>query len=299
MLHPPPRAKGIRNLHGRVVVVTGAASGIGRALARDLGGRGARLALVDVDAERLATLAQELDACGAASASTHVADVGDRERMRALPNEVVAAHGSVHVLINNAGVSHEGAFAQTSLEEWDHIVRVNLLGVIHGCHFFMPYLAKADRAHIVNMSSLLGIAAIGGQSAYCATKYAVRGLSEVLWEELRPTSVGVTVVHAGAVATNILRHATGDDRELLDRLDAWYARHAVRPERAAAEIVRAIESGTARLLIAPETRLADWLKRLMPVRGNRLVGDIAIRMFSLRDMPAKRLAQWQRTMVER
>ena len=294
------RRRGIPDLRAKVVVVTGAASGIGRALALGLHKEGCRLALADIDADGLGSLRRDLSASADLNAiSTHVTDVGDREQMRELAGNVVAAHGAVHVLINNAGVTHEGAFSQTSLDDWQRIIDVNLWGVIHGCHFFMPHLAKMDRAHIVNMSSLLGIAAIGGQSAYCATKYAVRGLSEVLWEELRPTTVGLTVVHPGAVATNILRRARGDDPELLQRLALWYERHAMRPERASARIILAIKRGTPRLLIGQESGVADWLKRIMPVRGNKLVGDIAISTFGEQDMRAKRLAQWQNTMVDR
>ena len=147
---------------------------------------------------------------------------------------------------------------------------MNLWGVIYGCHFFMPHLAKVDRGHIVNLSSLLGIVAMPGQSAYCATKFAVRGLSESLAEELRATSVGLTVVHPAAVATGIMKRAKGDDPELLQRISRWYERHAISPERAAARIIRAIEKGTPRLLITPEAAFGDVLKRLMPVTGNKL-----------------------------
>lgn len=286
--------KGIRNLSDKVAVVTGAASGIGRCLALGLRDKGCRLALVDIDARGLELVRAELEG---AQVTTHVADVSNRDRMRALADEVAAAHGAVHVLINNAGVSYEGAFNATPLEDWDHVVGVNLWGVIHGCHFFMPHLAKAERAHIVNLSSLLGIVAMGGQSVYSATKFAVRGLSETLWEELRPTTVGLTVVHPGAVATPILRHARGDDAELLARLDAWYERHAIKPALAARKIIRAIERGTPRLLIAPETGFADWVKRMMPVAGNRIVGDLFISILGEDGMRAKRLAQWQDTMV--
>jgi NAD(P)-dependent dehydrogenase (short-subunit alcohol dehydrogenase family) len=291
--------KGIPDLRNKVVVVTGAANGIGRALAIDLRAKGCRIALVDIDGGRLLELHSELIASGGGETITaHVADVGDRVRMRELADEVVTAHGAVHVLVNNAGISHEAAFPQTSLDAWDRVIGVNLLGVIHGCHFFMRHLAKAERAHIVNMSSLLGIVALPGQSAYAATKFAVRGLSEALWEELRPTTIGLTVVHPGAVATGILRRASGSDPELLLRLDRWYERHAIPPGRASEQIIRAIEKGTPRLLISPATTFADTVKRLMPVRGNRLIADIAIRAFDVEDIRAKRLAQWHATVVE-
>ena len=291
--------KGIPDLTGKVAVITGAANGIGRALAIDLRRKGCRLALVDIDGEGLARLRQDFARPERDDAvSTHVADVSDRQRMQDLADEVVAAHGAVHVLVNNAGVAYEGAFAHTPLDDWDFVIGTNLWGVIHGCHFFMRHLAKAERAHIVNVSSLLGIAAIGGQSVYAATKFAVRGLSEALWEELRPTTVGLTVVHPGVVATGILRRARGEDQELLQRLDRWYARHAISADRASAQIVRAIEKGTPRLLIGPETRFADGVKRLMPVWGNRLLTDIAIRTFDVEDVRAKRFGRWRDTMVD-
>jgi NAD(P)-dependent dehydrogenase (short-subunit alcohol dehydrogenase family) len=293
------KGRGIRDLRGKVVVITGAANGIGRALAVGLAARGCRLALEDIDRIGLARFTDELAQSSAGGATTtHVADVSDQDRMAELADEVVAAHGAVHVLINNAGVAHEAAFPQTSLDDWERVIGVNLRGVVHGCHFFMPHLAKVERAHIVNVSSMLGIVGMAGQSAYCASKFAVRGLSEALWEELRPTTIGLTLVHPGAVATSINRHARGDDPELLQRIDQWYERHAIRPEEASRRIIAAIESGTPRLLIAPETAFADVVKRLMPVRGNRMIVDIAIRTLGVEDMRAKRLAQWRRTMID-
>ncbi len=291
--------RGIRRLSGKVAVVTGAASGIGRSLALELRDKGCHLALVDLDQDGLSRLQLELGGSSQAqTVTTHVADVADRERMRDLAREVAAAHGAVHVLINNAGIGYEAAFLQTSLDEWDRILGVNLWGVIHGCHFFMPYLAKVDQAHIVNMSSLFGIVAMAGQTAYSTTKFAVRGFSESLAEELRATTVGLTVVHPGAVSTNIMKRTRGDDPELLQRLVRWYERNAMRPERVAARIIRAIEKGTPRLLITPEAFLGDFLKRLMPVAGNKLFVDAMIRVLGVEDMRAKRIKQWRETMVE-
>jgi NAD(P)-dependent dehydrogenase (short-subunit alcohol dehydrogenase family) len=291
--------KGIRHLQAKVVVVTGAASGIGRALAMGFCDKGSHLALVDIDRDGLTRLELELKASDHAQTITvHVANVADRLRMQQLAREVGAAHGRVDVLINNAGVGHEAPFHQTSLDEWERIVGVNMWGPIYGCHFFMPYLAKVEQAHIVNISSLFGIVAMAGQAAYCTTKFAVRGLSESLWEELRATSVGLTVVHPGAVATNIMKHAQGDDPELLQRLDHFFAQHAISPVRASAQIIRAIQKGTPRLLITPEVKVADWLKRLIPVAGNKLFGDIVIRMMGEEGMRAKRMKRWRDTMIE-
>jgi NAD(P)-dependent dehydrogenase (short-subunit alcohol dehydrogenase family) len=299
--------KGIPELNGKVAVVTGAASGIGRALSLGLWDKGCHLALVDLDRDGLARLHDELKraAIGAehrgsavrGAVTTHVANVGDRARMQTLAREVAEAHGTVHILINNAGIGHEAAFPQTTLADWDRIMAVNLWGVIHGCHFFMPLLAKADRAHIVNLSSVFGIVAMAGQSAYCATKFAVRGLSESLWEELRATSVGLTLVHPAAVATNIMKQAEGDDAELMQRLRQWFEQNGISPERVAAQIIRAIEKGTPRLMIAREATFGDVLKRLMPVTGNKLFGDVVIRTIGVEDMRAKRIARWRETMV--
>ena len=278
-------------------MVTGAASGIGRALALGLWDKGCHLALVDLDQYGLATLRVSLSASHPdQTATTHVANVADKARMGDLAREVVAAHGAVHVLVNNAGIGHEAAFPQTSLDDWERIVGVNLWGVIYGCHFFLPHLAKVERGHIVNVSSLFGIVAMAGQSAYCTTKFAVRGLSESLWEELRATSVGLTVVHPAAVATSIMTRARGDDPELMQRLSRWFEQNGISAERAAAQIIRAIEKGTPRLLITPEAAFGDFLKRLLPVAGNKLFGDAVIRTIGVEDMRAKRIAQWRETM---
>ena len=291
-------SRGIPRLSGKVAVVTGAAHGIGRALAIGLRDRGCDVALVDIDEQALIRLERGLRQTRADGAvSAHVADVSDRERLRQVAQDVVAAHGAVHVLVNSAGVAHEAPFVRTSLEDWDRIVAVNLLAVIHGCHYFMPHLAKVDRAHIVNISSLLGIVAMPGQCAYCATKFAVRGFSEALQEELRVTSIGLTVVHPGAVATGVMLRARGDDPQLLQQIDDWYERHALRPARVAERIIRAIERGRPRLLIGHDSMLADVLKRLMPVAGNTLFVNAAIRMLGLEYMRAKRLAQWRDTML--
>ena len=289
--------RGIPHLRGRVAVVTGAANGIGRALSTALQHKGCHLALVDVDEAGLTSLRAETVAMPGQQITAHVADVSDRGRMRELADEVVSAHGAVHVLVNNAGIAHEAAFAQTSLDDWDRMIAVNVWGVIHGCHFFLPHLAKADRAHIVNMSSLLGIVAMPGQCTYSATKFAVRGFSEALREELHETAIGLTIVHPGAVATSIMQRARGDDPELLQRIHLWYERNATRPEQAAQRIVAAIERGKPRLLIGPEALFGDLLKRVMPVAGNKLFVDATIRALGVEDMRAKRRKQWQDLML--
>jgi short-subunit dehydrogenase len=292
-------SKGLRELDKKVAVITGAASGIGRCLAIGLWAKGCHLALVDLDHKGLTRLQSELQASNEdGRISAHVANVADRSRMKSLAEEVVEAHTHVHLLINNAGIGYEAAFPQTSLETWEHVMGVNLWGVIYGCHFFMPHLAKVDRAHIVNLSSLLGIVGMAGQTAYCATKYAVRGLSESLWEELRATSIGLTVVHPGSIATNIMKTSDGDDPQLMERIAAWYEKHAMPPERAARQIIAAIEKGKPRLMVTPEAYFADYVKRLLPVAGNKAICDLTIRALDLEYMREKRRIQWKETMVD-
>jgi len=292
-------SKGLSELDGKVSVITGAASGIGRALATGLWHKGSHLALVDVNEEGLHQLQGELmRSVKGRSVSVHVADVASKLRMQEVSAEVIEAHRTVHLLINNAGIGYEAAFPQTSLETWEHVMGVNLWGTIYGCHFFMPYLAKAEQAHIVNLSSLFGIVAMAGQTAYSTTKFAVRGFSESLWEELRGTSIGLTVVHPGSVATNIMKTSAGDDPLLMQRLAEWFEKNAISPESAAAQIIVAVEKGKRRLLITPEVAFADCVKRLMPVIGNKIIGDLVIRSLGLEDMREKRRLQWQRTMVD-
>ena len=288
-------SKGIQDLNGKLAVVTGAASGIGRALSIGLAAKGCNLALVDMDQAGLEALKAQIEGV---QVTTHIADVGDRERMKVLADQVAAAHDGIHLLINNAGIGYEAAFPQTSLEAWDKVMGVNLWGVIHGCHFFMPHLAKVPRAHIVNLSSLFGVIGMAGQTAYCTSKFAVRGLSESLWEELRDTNIGLTVVHPGGVATNIMKRSEGDDPELLKRISSWFERNAIPPERAAAQIIGAIQSGKPRLMITKEAVFGDLVKRVFPVFGNKLMGDAVIKSIGLEDMRAKRLIQWKETMVD-
>ena len=278
----------MEELQGRVAVVTGAASGIGRALALDLARRGCRLALVDVAAERLAEVHERIP-----GSSMHLVDVADREAMRALPEAVVEAHGGVHLLVNNAGVSCNRPFDEQSLEDWDWLLGINLWGVIHGCHFFLPLLMAAEEAHVVNVSSVFGIVGVPTQASYCTSKFGVRGLSEVLWEELRHTHVGVTVVHPGGVDTNIVKDGRNWDRVDNEGLFRRFSRQSISPEAAAKLIVRAVLHDDRRLVITKEAVVIDWLKRLVPVAGNRLVGQGLVRALGLVEVQRARIEEYE------
>lgn len=261
----------MRTLQDRVVVVTGASSGIGRATAVAFAEQGAKLALVDVDADALEATRADVAALGRA-VSLHVVDVSDRDAMRALADEVVATHGAVHVVINNAGVTVTKSFEQHSWEDWDWVIGVNLEGVHNGCRVFMPHLRAVEEAHIVNISSLFGIYGVPGQSAYCASKFAVRGLSEALWEELASTHIGVTVVHPGGVRTNIIRNARVADASVQKRVARGFEKLGTSPEDVAKKIVKAVRRRDRRLVVTPEAVVGDWFRRMFPLLSNRLVG---------------------------
>lgn len=257
-------------LHGKVAVVTGAASGIGRALAEVLALRGCSLALADVDAAGLADTARRVESAGR-RASTHVVDVADWERVQALADEVVVVHGGVDLVINNAGVSVTGTLEEQSIEDLRWIVGVNLWGVVHGCKAFLPHLRRRPEAHIVNVSSVFGLIGLPTQSSYCATKFAVRGFSEALWAELADARIGVTVVHPGGVRTNIVRASRTADPEAKARMAERFERQTVAPEVVAERIARGVERNELRVRVCRETFAVDWAKRLAPTAVHHLV----------------------------
>lgn len=267
----------MKQLNGRTAVITGASSGIGRALAVALADAGCRLALVDVDSEGLAESAELARAQGA-FVSVHVVDVADHQQMEALPEAVLAEHGAVHMLINNAGVTVLKPFTAHSLEDMKWITDINLWGVLHGCRLFLPHMLTMDEAHIVNISSVFGIVGVPGQTLYCTTKFAVRGLSEALAEELHGRSnVRVSVVHPGGVNTGIITGARGGNADTMARAARFFARKTLSADEAAAQIITGIRKNRQRILVTSEAPMFDFLKRLMPVRGNKMAVDMMLR----------------------
>jgi short-subunit dehydrogenase len=250
-----------------VALVTGAGSGIGRATALALAREGASLVLCDVSPARLEVVTAEVDAV---SRCVHAAvvDVGDREAMRAFSEAVHLKMPAVDVLVNNAGVGHSGGVLTTSLEDWDRVLRVNVLGVIHGCHFFVPTMLRHGGGHVVNLSSALGYAAAPNVLGYVTSKFAVLGYSRALRAELKGQGVGVTAVCPGVVHTNIVKdsHFAGvpDEAATRARVDALYARRGYPPERVAEAIVGAIRRDTAVLPVTPEAWFLYYLSRVSP-----------------------------------
>jgi NADP-dependent 3-hydroxy acid dehydrogenase YdfG len=256
------------NLKNRVAVITGAGGGIGRATAFALAKRGCHLALADIDEAAVKASAARAREFGV-RASPHRLDVADRARVAAFPAAVLAAHGQVDLLVNNAGVALGGTFEQVGEDDFDWLMEINFHGVVRMTRAFLPLLHRSLDARIVNVSSIYGIIAPPGQAAYSASKFAVRGFSGALRHELEGSTVGVSVVHPGGVATSIARNAripagappdeVERGRKLMEKL------LRMPPEQAGEIIVRGIEKRQARILVGSDAKAAALLERLAPV----------------------------------
>jgi len=260
---------------GKIVALTGAASGIGRALALDLAKRGAILALADRDAPGLAETVQLAGA--GASISQFTLDVADEAAVNAFAQAVRDAHGAVDIVINNAGVAIYGSVMEVSTPELQWLMNINFYGVVFGVRAFLPMLLERPEATIVNMSSLFGLWGPPGQSAYSASKFAVRGYSESLRAELQQTNVRVMTVHPAGVATAIARTsrvAAAANQEAAAKESRAFTQFflTMPPEEAAAIILRGIERRDDRVLIGKEAVRVDFLNRLLGPRAARIFG---------------------------
>jgi NAD(P)-dependent dehydrogenase (short-subunit alcohol dehydrogenase family) len=266
------------DLHGKTALVTGAASGIGREIALLAARRGADLALCDVDRDGLAEVEAQATRLGR-GALAHAVDVSDREQMRVFADAVHGGPGHVDLLVNNAGVGLAAGLLESELTDWDWIVGINLMGVVHGCHFFVPKMVERGRGgHVVNLSSMAGYHASPLLVAYSTTKFAVLGLSEALREELRPYGIGVTAVCPGIINTpitsNTRARGAADDEAARDRAIALYARRNYGPDRVARNVLKAVQHDRTVAPISPEAWAAYGLKRTSP----RLAGWVARRI---------------------
>jgi len=256
-----------------VVVVTGAGSGIGRALAIRLAREPiSGIAVVEINGEALAKTVNLIPS-GGPEITSHRVDVSKEDEVRALAEEVVARHGRVTHVINNAGVALGGSVEEVSVEDIRWLIDVNFWGVVYGTKLFLPYLRNEDSAHIINISSIFGIIAPPGQGAYCASKFAVRGFSEALRHELEGTNISVSVVHPGGVSTNIANSArigegvTLSEEELEERR-IKYNRNLTgsSPEKAAETILEGIKARNPRILIGTDAKMVSLIARIFPKR---------------------------------
>ncbi len=265
------------NLKDKVAVITGAAGGIGRGIALALAKRGCHLVLADIDEANLARTAAEMAAKGV-RVTHYRLDVSDAAQIAAFPARVLADHKGVDLLFNNAGVAIGGTFEQVSEADFDWLLSINLFGVIRMTRAFMPLLRGSQEARIVNLSSLFGLIAPPGQTAYAASKFAVRGFSNALRHELEMegAKIGVTVVHPGGIATSIARNArvpTGmNSADVEKQRKDFQAFLRMPPEQAGEIIVRAVEGRKARVLVGNDAKFAGLIERLMPVNYWKLIG---------------------------
>jgi NAD(P)-dependent dehydrogenase (short-subunit alcohol dehydrogenase family) len=250
---------------GKVVVVTGAASGIGRETALTFARRGARLSLCDVDEEGLRDVRREAEACGCPEARVEEVDVSDRCQVERFCENTYSELGRVDVLVNNAGVGMGGKFEDASLEDWEWIMGINLWGEIYGCYYFYPRMIKDGGGYIVNVASGASIAPLPFMTAYCATKSGVKGFSETLRAEARLHNIGVSAICPGFIRTNITkntRYFTDDDRKFGERVDRFYEWRNYPPSKVASAILKAVEKNRGVVLVGPETYMEDATYRL-------------------------------------
>jgi NAD(P)-dependent dehydrogenase (short-subunit alcohol dehydrogenase family) len=258
------------NLHEKVAVVTGAGSGIGRALAQDFAVLGCHLALADINEQGLAETAKSLNASGV-NVSTHVLDVSDRAAVEQFAEAAIAEHGHVDIVINNAGVQAQGRIDEVSYQDLEWVVNINMWGMVYGCKAFLPYLKQRPEAYLVNVASINSQVPLELGGAYNMSKAAVQALSETLMIELVNTNVNVLSVHPGGISTNLAKNARGNDADGRAEFDKLTK---TTPEQAAAAVRKAVIKNRAWLRIGLDAKLLWLIKRISP----RLVLNISSRI---------------------
>jgi len=258
-------------IRGAAAAVTGAASGIGRALALELAARGCDLALADRDEAGLQAVAAEIGKTCSQKVTVHRVDVSEPSQIEAFAQAAIAAHPGLNIVVNNAGVALLGQFGEIDQAQMDWLMNINFWGVVHATRAFLPHLARQREAHIVNLSSIFGIIAPPGQTAYAAAKFAVRGFSESLRHELQMTQspINLSVVHPGGVATGIARNSRSgvgmtDNAHRAQSIERFEAFAKTLPAKAALRIIWGIEKNQPRILIGKDARFMDLLQRLRP-----------------------------------
>ncbi|ATA28018.1 short-chain dehydrogenase/reductase family oxidoreductase [Mycobacterium lepraemurium] len=259
---------------GKVAVITGAGSGIGQALAVELGRAGAKLAISDVDTAGLAQTAEQLTAIGAPVKADRL-DVTEREAFLAYADAVNEHYSRVNQIYNNAGITFIGDVEDSRFKDIERVVDVDFWGVVNGTKAFLPHLIASGDGHVINISSALGLFSAPGQAAYVSAKFAVRGFTEALRQEMAAAGhpVAVTTVHPGGIKTAIARNATGveglDQAELANLFDKRLAKTT--PQRAAQIILDAVRKKKARVLVGPDAKAMDLLVRAAGPNYERLL----------------------------
>ena len=274
----------MKDFHDKVAAITGAASGIGRALALELARRGCHLALSDVNETGLAETVKLAQAAGPVQITSQRLDVSSRVDVEAWALSVVSDHGKVNMIFNNAGVAHGSTIEATTYEDFEWIMGINFWGVVYGTKAFLPHLRASGEGHIVNVSSVFGIISVPTQGTYTATKFAVRGFTEALRQELdlQKSPVSCTSVHPGGIKTNIAKAARFDKSAAsITGADADASKQEFEklfmttPDKAAAVILRAVARKSRRVLIGPDAYVIDAMQRVLPTGYQGIVSRLA------------------------
>jgi len=258
----------VKILKDKTAAVTGAASGLGRMLAVNLAGEGCHLALADIDASGLQETAKLIG--GRVDVTMHVVDVSRREQVFQFADEAAGRHGGVDIIINNAGVALGDFLESVPLEDFEWLMGVNFWGVVYGVMAFLPYLKKRPEGHIVNISSINGIIPTPNNGPYCTSKFAVRGYTKTLMQEMQGTPIRVSLVYPGGVKTSIARNARIN--RTMPELDAEKVRQMYEDEifrltadKAAKIIISGLRHNKKRIRVGADAKILDWLMRLFPV----------------------------------
>jgi|TARA_B100002003_G_scaffold180936_1_gene168979 hypothetical protein len=275
----------ITTFDDKVAAITGAGSGMGRALAEAVASRNCHVAISDIDTAALAETQELIKSNYSVEVSSHELDVADRGQVEQFATDVVHEHGKVNMIFNNAGVSVTDTAENMSYEDFEWLMNINFWGVIYGCKSFLPFFHDVDEAHIINTSSIFGVVAVPSQSAYNASKFAVRGYTYAMRQELFDTHIGVSCVQPGGVKTNIIkssRYTTADNtvatkEELISRFDEFAG---LTSEQAAEQILRGVLANKAQILVGRDAKTAAIVERIAPTGYQKLLSRLISSMLN-------------------
>jgi len=265
----------MKDIKDKVAAITGAASGIGRSLAINLSNEGCDLAITDIDKDGLQETAGMIEN-RAIKVTTHLVDVASRDQVYKFAEDVVSEHGRVNIIINNAGVALAETLEDVTYQDFEWLLGVNFWGVVYGSKAFLPFLKEQPQAHIVNISSVHGLFTNPNVGPYCTSKFAVRGFTQTLCQELKGTNVKVSCVHPGGIKTNIVRNArfykaSKPDRNHEQAVEEFDKICFTTADKAARIIIRGIKKGKTRILVGPDARVYDLMQRLFPVVWQKIM----------------------------